>query len=249
MSLRTRQSATRSAVPLPLIAFLVTFLSSWLLLRTSSSTLYDPLTSTKHHPPPQPINVPIQNSIVVPAYHERANVRPLVERVFKAVARPLETELIIVDDNSKDGTVEEVDRLKEEGYNVELLVRVGENGLSSAVLRGFEVARGSRLVVMDADLQVRCAEELHVVELTLCSSAAPARGHSTPPRLALGVVAHRPRHALRQGRFHVGWMAHVPTRHLVGSSHPCTPSHECQRPHDRLLCHHQGAGALASRSR
>lgn len=62
---------------------------------------------------------------------------------------------MIVDDDSQDGTVEEVVRLREEGYQIELLVRTTENGLSSAVLRGFEVARGSRLVVMDADLQVR----------------------------------------------------------------------------------------------
>lgn len=95
------------------------------------------------------------NSIIVPAYHERANVRTLAERVFESVARPAETELVIVDDNSQDGTEEECAKLKSEGHNVELLVRTGEKGLSSAVLRGFEVARGTRLVIMDADLQVR----------------------------------------------------------------------------------------------
>jgi dolichol-phosphate mannosyltransferase len=65
-----------------------------------------------------------------------------------------QTEIIIVDDDSQDGTVEQVQQLHEEGYQVELLVRKNENGLSSAVLRGFEVARGHKLVVMDADLQV-----------------------------------------------------------------------------------------------
>ncbi|KAJ7660310.1 lipopolysaccharide heptosyltransferase I [Mycena polygramma] len=67
------------------------------------------------------------------------------------------TENLFVDDDSRDGTVEEVARLREDGgYAVELLVRPresGERGLSSAVLRGFERARGTRLVVMDADLQ------------------------------------------------------------------------------------------------
>jgi dolichol-phosphate mannosyltransferase len=156
MASNLRSKTTRRLpFPLPAVAFVVAALLSFLLTRTSSSTLYAPLTSQLHAPPPQPTSTPILNSIIVPAYHERANLRPLAERVFRAVREPKETELIIVDDDSRDGTAEEVVRLREEGYRVELLVRTDENGLSSAVLRGFEVARGSRLVVMDADLQVR----------------------------------------------------------------------------------------------
>lgn len=156
MSLRTKSTTTfKPPLPLPLLAFASLFVISWALCRTSSSSLYHPLTSTRYDPPPQPSQGrSIRNSIVVPAYHERANLRPLAERVFRALDEPRESELIIVDDDSRDGTEQEVARLREEGYNVELLVRKGENGLSSAVLRGFEVARGSRLVVMDADLQV-----------------------------------------------------------------------------------------------
>ncbi|KAJ7660304.1 nucleotide-diphospho-sugar transferase, partial [Mycena polygramma] len=95
--------------------------------------------------------------------HECANLAPLVTATFAALPAPLatRTEILFVDDDSRresrDGTVEEVARLHEDGgYTVELLLRPresGEKGLSSAVLRGFEHARGSRLVVMDADLQ------------------------------------------------------------------------------------------------
>lgn len=225
---RTKSKApSKPSVPLPAVAFVVTFLLSWLLLRTSSSSLYAPLTSPKYHPPPQPPSAAvILNSIVVPAYHERSNVRPLAERVFQAVAHPEETELIIVDDDSRDGTVEEVSRLKEEGYNVELLVRVGENGLSSAVLRGFEVARGSRLVVMDADLQVSSSRRRNCFFADLTYTPAPSRDHPTPARLPLGQNSHRAWHSIRRGRFHVEGLAPLPSHHLVGCSSTRSSSHQ-----------------------
>lgn len=150
--------ATAAVVGLSLAALLIS-----LVLIRQPSTLYYPTTrglhpsSAIHTPPPQPLSGPkIINSIVVPAYHEHDNLRPLVEQVFAALREKDTTEMVIVDDNSRDGTVELVEELKKEGYKVELLVRTakGEKGLSSAVLRGFEKARGDKWVVMDADLQV-----------------------------------------------------------------------------------------------
>lgn len=95
----------------------------------------------------------MEASIIVPAYHEAPNLRPLVERVFRAVQDPSKTEVVVVDDNSQDGTEEACATLAAEGYNVRLIVRTNENGLSSAVLRGFQEAEGEKLIVMDADLQ------------------------------------------------------------------------------------------------
>ncbi|KAK9484315.1 nucleotide-diphospho-sugar transferase [Lipomyces starkeyi] len=92
-------------------------------------------------------------SVIVPAYHEHANIRPLTTRLFAALDEPKNAELIFVDDNSRDGSVEEVEKLKAEGYNVDIIVRTKERGLSSAVIRGFTDAHGKYLVCMDADLQ------------------------------------------------------------------------------------------------
>lgn len=50
--------------------------------------------------------------------------------------------------------MEEVDALREEGYNVRIVVRTTERGLSSAVVRGFKEASGEAMICMDADLQV-----------------------------------------------------------------------------------------------
>jgi dolichol-phosphate mannosyltransferase len=63
------------------------------------------------------------------------------------------TEILVIDDNSQDNTANEIESLREEGYNVHLHVRTTERGLSSAVLHGFTLAQGQKLVVMDADLQ------------------------------------------------------------------------------------------------
>ncbi|KZV71129.1 glycosyltransferase family 2 protein [Peniophora sp. CONT] len=97
----------------------------------------------------------IQNSIVIPAYNEAPNMDPLVRRVFDSLT-PLQkqqTEILIIDDNSPDTTSLEISKLREEGYNVHLHVREVEKGLSSAVLHGFSLAAGDKLLVMDADLQ------------------------------------------------------------------------------------------------
>ncbi|EJD41621.1 hypothetical protein AURDEDRAFT_115387 [Auricularia subglabra TFB-10046 SS5] len=95
----------------------------------------------------------IENSIIIPSYHEAPNITPLVTRIFQAVESPDNTEVVIVDDNSRDGTAEAVEQLKNEGYNVVIFIRTDESGLSGAVLRGFKEARGRKFVVMDADLQ------------------------------------------------------------------------------------------------
>lgn len=59
----------------------------------------------------------------------------------------------MIDDNSQDNTSSEIEKLREQGYNVHLHVRKTERGLSSAVLHGFTLAQGKKLLVMDADLQ------------------------------------------------------------------------------------------------
>lgn len=92
-------------------------------------------------------------SIIVPAYREAPNIPAMVTRSFAALAAAKMTgELIIVDDDSNDGTAEAIASLQA-GHPVHLIIRRGERGLSSAVLRGFEQAKHDILVVLDADLQ------------------------------------------------------------------------------------------------
>eukprot|EP00123_Amoebidium_parasiticum_P001256 comp12299_c0_seq1/m.7141 comp12299_c0_seq1/g.7141 ORF comp12299_c0_seq1/g.7141 comp12299_c0_seq1/m.7141 type:complete len:329 (-) comp12299_c0_seq1:223-1209(-) len=94
-------------------------------------------------------------SIIVPTYKEQPNIAPLCERVFAATRKAgIEAEMIIVDDNSKDGSVETVTNLHENlGYDISIVVRKNEKGLSTAVLAGFDRASNDVMLVMDADLQ------------------------------------------------------------------------------------------------
>lgn len=100
--------------------------------------------------------MPIRYSVVVPAYKEKLNLEPLTKRVFAAMEEggyaKDQLEIIIVDDNSRDGSEELVEGLKKD-YNVSILVRTTERGLSSAVLHGLKNCSGDSMVVMDADLQ------------------------------------------------------------------------------------------------
>lgn len=119
----------------------------------------------------------IENSIIVPAYHEHDNIRPLTKRLFAALeSEAPASELIFVDDNSKDGSVEEVAALKAEGFNVSIIVRTKERGLSSAVVKGFMEASGKYLVCMDADLQV---SSFRYYDITIKHQKADYWGHST----------------------------------------------------------------------
>jgi dolichol-phosphate mannosyltransferase len=90
-------------------------------------------------------------SIIVPTYNERDNITPLVERIDRAMS-PRDYEVVFVDDNSRDRTVELINSLSSK-YPVRALVRKDERGLATAVIHGIEHSEGATIVVMDADLQ------------------------------------------------------------------------------------------------
>ncbi len=92
-------------------------------------------------------------SIVVPTLREAMNIPILVREISANLEHAIpEWELIVVDDNSEDGTVGVCDRLRKQGIPLKLIVRTNERGLATAVLEGFKHARAAVFVVMDADL-------------------------------------------------------------------------------------------------
>ena len=91
-------------------------------------------------------------SIVVPTYNEARNVAMLHDGLAQALAGR-SWELIVVDDDSPDGTADVVRGLGLQHDNVRCLQRVQERGLCSAVQWGVQAAHGDIVVVMDGDLQ------------------------------------------------------------------------------------------------
>lgn len=90
-------------------------------------------------------------SIITPTYREAENLPYLIERVAQVRDKHgLAIELLIVDDDSRDGTVELMASRSEDWLR--LIVRTADRGLSPAVLEGMRHAKGEVLVCMDADL-------------------------------------------------------------------------------------------------
>ena len=90
--------------------------------------------------------------VVLPTYNEAENLGPLVEAVLAKL--PPSGQVLVVDDNSPDGTGEVADHLAERHENVQVLHRRHKEGLGPAYIAGFReaLARGAGLVVeMDAD--------------------------------------------------------------------------------------------------
>ncbi len=91
-------------------------------------------------------------SLVIPTYNESRGLESLIGRIFAALERnALSAEVIVVDDNSPDGTGELAEELARR-HPLKVVHRSGKLGLSSAVLDGWAVAEGRVLGVMDADL-------------------------------------------------------------------------------------------------
>ena len=90
-------------------------------------------------------------SLVVPTYREAENLPELIRRVGAVRdSAGLDLELIIMDDDSRDGTPDAVARAGQSW--VRLVTRTTDRGLSAAVMDGFREARNEVIVVMDADL-------------------------------------------------------------------------------------------------
>ncbi|MCX6695741.1 MAG: polyprenol monophosphomannose synthase [Candidatus Altiarchaeota archaeon] len=92
-------------------------------------------------------------SIIVPTFNERNNLPVLAQRVFSAAkGAGLDVELIVVDDNSPDGTGDAAEELRKKFGSVKVIHRSGKLGLASAVIEGFREASANILGVIDADL-------------------------------------------------------------------------------------------------
>ena len=98
---------------------------------------------------------PLKFSLIIPSYNEGDNIQEIV-RILSGLLDseiPGEYELIVVDDNSPDGTWKLAQELTSQYPQLRVMRRQQEKGLSTAVIRGWQVARGEVLGVIDADLQ------------------------------------------------------------------------------------------------
>ncbi|MEX2219968.1 MAG: glycosyltransferase family 2 protein [Phycisphaerales bacterium] len=88
-------------------------------------------------------------SVVIPVYNEAATVEKLIDAV---AAVPVEKEIIVIDDCSKDGTIQVLERLAAAG-RIRLLRHTVNQGKGAALRTGFSNVRGDMVIIQDADLE------------------------------------------------------------------------------------------------
>ncbi len=89
-------------------------------------------------------------SVIIPTYNERENLKKIIPMIHD-ILKDRDYEIVVVDDNSPDGTWEIAKELSKK-YPVKLLMREERQGLATAVIDGIKIAEGKIIVVMDADL-------------------------------------------------------------------------------------------------
>jgi glycosyltransferase involved in cell wall biosynthesis len=92
-----------------------------------------------------------QLSLIIATYQESGNIAELLSRLTD-VLKNIPHELIVVDDDSPDGTWRIAEDLARQNPAVKVIRRISDKGLSSAILEGFRAAQGGVLGVIDADL-------------------------------------------------------------------------------------------------
>jgi glycosyltransferase involved in cell wall biosynthesis len=115
---------------------------------------------------PSPIPSNPLLSVVMPVYNERTTVEEIIRRVL---ALPLRIELIVVDDGSKDGSGEVLDRLQKELSFT--LLRQSNAGKGAALRKGFAAVTGDMVIIQDADLEYSPEEYPDLIEL-ICKGHA-----------------------------------------------------------------------------
>ena len=82
-------------------------------------------------------------SLVIPTYNEAENIKQLIDDISKTIE---DIEIIVVDDNSPDGTASAVENLSKKYRNIRVFVREENKGLAPALLKGFDDEKGMAYV-------------------------------------------------------------------------------------------------------
>ena len=91
-------------------------------------------------------------SIIIPTLNESGNIEKLVRSISDTITQ-ISYEIIFVDDDSEDGTIDKVKKIALSHHNIRFIKRIGRRGLSSASIEGMMASDSKYIAVMDSDLQ------------------------------------------------------------------------------------------------
>ena len=95
--------------------------------------------------------MPKKVSVIIPTYNEAGNVVDLVNQITRVIPTGWEYEVIVVDDNSPDGTYTVISNAFRGNPVVISVLRTTDRGFAKSIRAGIERSTGDRIVVMDAD--------------------------------------------------------------------------------------------------
>jgi dolichol-phosphate mannosyltransferase len=145
--------------------------------------------------------MPLELAIILPTLNESGNLAPLVERIEAALGSG-GWEVLIVDDDSVDGTADEARALALDDRRIRVIQRIGRRGLASAAIEGFCATAAPFVAVMDADHQhdpallAKMLDAMRAEEAEICVASRFLEGASTadwddPERERLSGLANR----------------------------------------------------------
>ena len=142
----------------------------------------------------------LELAIILPTLNERDNLAPLIARIEDALGQT-GFEVLVVDDNSSDGTADEARRLAQQDSRVRVIQRIGRRGLSSAAIEGFCATAAPYAAVMDADhqhdpalltamLEAVKSDEADIAVASRFAEGASTKEWASPDRERLSGVAN-----------------------------------------------------------
>jgi len=131
----------------------------------------------------------ISLSVILPTYNEADNIIQVIESIKANLPQAITAEIIVVDDNSPDQTGKIVEEYSKQltdtsSFSIQIVHRKQKTGLSSAIIRGINSARGDLIVVMDSDFShppeviPRMIEELRDPQCDIVIASRYVRGGS-----------------------------------------------------------------------
>ena len=90
-------------------------------------------------------------SIIIPVYNEKRRVEKVIDKIMSL--NYIEKEIIVVDDASKDGSIQVLENIKSKHPEIKVLFKKVNEGKGAALRDGFKVSTGDYVIVQDADLE------------------------------------------------------------------------------------------------
>ncbi len=137
-------------------------------------------------------------SVVIPVYNERNTIREIVAKVYNL---NINKEIILVDDGSTDGTIQELKNIEREFDEVRVIFHSRNQGKGAALRTGFGQVKGDYVIVQDADLEYDPADFHKLLEVVESGEAEVVYGSR--------FVGKTKRDIYRKGNMH--WL------HLIGN--------------------------------